>query len=95
MKLARVVGTVVLSKCIEPYLGKTLHIIQALNEALEPVGDTEVSATWKAMREGDMVIVEVSREAANAFEPPAPVNAVIIGKVETVYIEAQESKERN
>jgi len=95
MKLARVVGTVVLNKCIGPYEGKTLHITQDLDEALEPVGDPEVCATWKPMRKGDMVIVEVSREACNAFDPPVPLDAVVIGKVEKVHIEESEKKERD
>jgi microcompartment protein CcmK/EutM len=87
MKLSRVVGTVVLNKCVEPYAGRTLHLTQALDENLDPAGDPEVSATWKSMREGDMVIVEVSREACNAFVPPAPVDSVIIGKVDKVVIQ--------
>ena len=87
MKLSRVVGMVVLSKCVDPYIGKTLHLTQALDERLEPAGDPEVSAAWKAMREGDLVIVEVSREAANAFEPPVPLDSVILGKVDKVVIE--------
>ena len=87
MKLSRVVGTVVLSKCIPPYTGKTLHLTQALDEHLKPAGNSEVSATWKSMREGDLVIVEVSREASNAFEPPVALDSVIIGKVDKVVIE--------
>lgn len=90
MKLSRVVGTVVLNKCVEPYTGKTLHITQGLGPGLEPVGDPEVSATWKSMRDGDLVIVEVSREACNAFEPPGPFDSVIIGKVDKVIIEGEE-----
>ncbi len=89
MKLARVVGTVVLSKCVEPYTGRTLHITRTLDKELMPAGDPEVSATWKSMREGDMVIVELSREAANAFDPPMPIDSVIIGKVDKVNINKQ------
>jgi microcompartment protein CcmK/EutM len=92
MKLARVVGTVVLSPCIEPYQGKVLHLTQDLDETLEPVGDVEVSATWKAMLQGDLVIVEVAREAANAFEPQLPSDATIIGKVEKVHVENVERR---
>jgi microcompartment protein CcmK/EutM len=90
MKLSRVVGTVVLNKCVEPYVGRTLHVTQALGADLEPVGDPEVSATWRSMREGDLVIVEVSREACNAFDPPGPFDSVIIGKVDKVVIEEGE-----
>ena len=87
MKLARVVGTVVLSKCVAPYVGKALHLTQDLNVALEGVGDPEVSATWQPISEGDVVIVEVSRESANAFDPPVPIDSVILGKVEEVHVE--------
>ena len=92
MKLARVVGKVVLSRQVEPYFAKPLHIVQDLNEDLEPVGEPEVCATWQAMEEGDLVIVEVAREAANAFQPAAPVDAVILGKVESVHIDRGESQ---
>ena len=92
MKLARVVGKVVLSRQVETYDAKPLHIIQDLNEDLEPVGEPEVCATWQAMEEGDLVIVEVAREAANAFQPPAPVDAVILGRVESVHIDRDESQ---
>jgi len=51
-----------------------------------------VCATWQAMAEGDLVIVEVAREAANAFQPPAPVDAVILGRVESVHIDRDESQ---
>ena len=57
MKLAQVVGKVVLSKCIAPFAGRPLHLTQDLNEALGLVGDVEVSATWQAMAEGDRVVV--------------------------------------
>ena len=86
MKLAKVVGTVVLSQCIKSYRGQTLHIIQDVDEELELTGEAEVSATWQAMNEGDTVIVEVAREACNAFDPPLPSDTSIIGKVEKVNI---------
>ena len=86
MKLAKVVGTVVLSQCIESFRGQTLHIIHEVDEKLELTGEAEVSATWQAMNEGDTVIVEVAREACNAFDPPLPSDTSIIGKVEKVNI---------
>ena len=46
--------------------------------------------TWRAMEEGDLVIVEVAREAANAFDPPLAADAVIIGRVDTVHIDSAE-----
>jgi len=63
MKLSRVLGHVVLSRAIEPYRDKTLHMIQDVDAALQGVGEAEVSVTWQAMKEGDLVVVEVSREA--------------------------------
>ena len=87
MKLARVIGTVVLSKSIESYVGKSLHLTWDLSESLEPVGEPEVSAAWQPAREGDLVIVEVSRESANAFDPPMAIDSVILGKVERAFIE--------
>ena len=89
MKLSQVVGTVVLNKCIAPYVGHTFHLTRALDRQLQPAGDAEVSATWKSMREGDQVIVEVSREACNAFDPPVPLDSVIIAKVDKVVTQPQ------
>ena len=89
MKLARVIGTVVLARAIAPYEGRSLHVTQDLNEALEPTGDPQVSATWRPVREGEMVIVEVARESANAFGEPMPFDSVILGKVESVYIDEE------
>lgn len=87
MKLARVVGTVVLNQAIAPYRGRTLHLTRALDQHLNPVGAPEVSATWQSMHDGDDVIVEVSREACNAFEPPMPIDSVIIGKVDRAIVD--------
>ena len=86
MKLAKVVGKVVLSQCIGSFQGQILHLVQDIDEDLELTGETEVSATWAAMNEGDTVIVEVAREACNAFDPPLPSDSTIIGKVENVQI---------
>ena len=38
MKLGKVVGTVVLSQCIEAYHGQALHLVMELDENLETVG---------------------------------------------------------
>ncbi|MEE2833901.1 MAG: EutN/CcmL family microcompartment protein [Candidatus Latescibacterota bacterium] len=87
MKLSRVLGHVVLSRAIEPYRDKTLHMIQDVDAALKGVGEAEVSVTWQAMKEGDLVVVEVSREACNAFDTTIPADAVIIGRADHVCIE--------
>jgi len=88
VKLARVVGHVVLSKAIEPYLDKTLHVVQDVDADLAPVGEPEVSLTWQSMEEGDLVVVEVSREACNAFDTTVPADAVVIGRADQVRIES-------
>ena len=86
MKLAKVVGTVVLSQCMEPFRGHILHLTQDIDEDLELVGEAEVCATWAALREGDAVIVEVAREACNAFAPPLPTDSAIVGKVDEIHL---------
>lgn len=87
MKLAKVVGTVVLSQCIEPFHGQILHLTQDLDEHLALTGEGEVCATWAALREGDAAIVEVAREACNAFAPPLPTDAAIVGKVDEIHLD--------
>lgn len=89
MKLARVLGHVVLARAIEPYANKTLHVIQDVDRHLEPVGEPEVSVAWQPMEEGDLVVVEVSREACNAFDPAIPADAVIIGRADRVHIDTE------
>ncbi len=87
MNLAKVIGTAVLSHGVEDYQGKTLHLTQDLNQDLEPAGELQVSASWQPVREGDLVIVEVAREAANLFGVPQPFDSVILGRVDNVHID--------
>ena len=87
MKMGEVVGTVVLSHCVESYKGQILHLVVDLDEAMEHVGDVEVCASWEARQDGEQVVVEVAREAANFKSPPVPVDASIIGKVDSVHID--------
>ena len=87
MKLARVLGQVVLSQKIEPYRDRSLHLIQDVDLELRGTGDPEVAVAWQAMAEGDLVVVEVSREACNAFEETIPADAVIIGRADRVHID--------
>jgi microcompartment protein CcmK/EutM len=87
MTLGRVVGHVVLSRAIEPLEGKILHLVQDVGRQLQGVGDPEVCVTWQAMKDDDLVIVEVAREACNAFDPPIPADAVVIGRADTIHIE--------
>ncbi len=87
MKQSRVLGRVVLSRALEAYRDKTLHVIQDVDAALQLVGEPEVSVTWQAMEEGDLVVVEVSREACNAFDTTVPADAVIIGRADQVRID--------
>ena len=87
MKLGRVVGHVVLSRAIESLQDKTLHLVQDVGRQLQGVGDPEVCVTWQAMKDEDLVIVEVAREACNAFDPPISADAVVIGRADTVHLE--------
>jgi microcompartment protein CcmK/EutM len=87
MKLGKVVGTVVLSQSIEAFHGRPLHLVMELDENLQTVGPAEVCATWEARSEGEMVVFEVAREAANIADPAIPSDASIIGKVDKVHIE--------
>ncbi|MAN23288.1 MAG: hypothetical protein CME10_03375 [Gemmatimonadetes bacterium] len=88
MKLGEVIGTVVLSRSIDSYKGQILHLVLDLDEDMAYVGNAEVCATWEARQEGEHVVVEVAREAANFSSPAIPVDATIIGKVDSVHIDA-------
>ena len=85
MKLGKVVGRVVSTRKLESIEGVKLLLVQPLNEKREPVGDPLVATDGMQAGEGDIVLYEGGKEAAqtlpNWFNP---VDAAVIGIADAV-----------
>ncbi len=87
MYLAKVIGTVVSTSKDENLVGLKLLIIQRLTEKLEPEGKTEIAVDSVGAGAGEIVIVSKGSSARYAFGgKPTPVDASIVGIVDTVEI---------
>jgi ethanolamine utilization protein EutN len=90
MKLGRVVGRVVSEKKHESMAGLKLLLVQPIDETLEDAGGVIVAFDLARAGEGDIVIFESGKEAAQA-NPNGwfnPLDAAILGVVDAVNREA-------
>ena len=88
MKLGRVVGTVVASHKLESLERRRFLLVQPLNERKETVGSEFVAIDTVQAGEGDLVMYEGSKEAAQTLENWFnPCDAAIIGIVDAIEIE--------
>ncbi len=87
MQLARVIGTVVATQKYEGLEGVKLLIIQPLNKAQQPAGQSVVAADATAQAgPGELVFFIASREAALALPVTfVPVDHAIVGIVDQVH----------
>ena len=87
MQLGRVTGTVVATMKADGLDGVRFLIVEALDEARQPSGDTVVAADAVHMAgPGELVYFVSSREAAEALEPRfVPVDHAIVGIVDEVF----------
>lgn len=88
MKLGKVIGRVVSSQKLECFEGKTLLLVQPLDEHCTPVGRALVAIDTVQAGEGDTVFYEGGKEAAQAltnwFNPG---DAAVIGVVDGIQLE--------
>lgn len=85
MYLGRVVGTVVASVVAEGLVGRTLLLVQPLDERRAPAGSLEVAVDTVSAGPGELVFLVGSREAALALpESFVPVDAAVVGIVDSV-----------
>jgi ethanolamine utilization protein EutN len=90
MKLGRVVGRVVSEKKHESMAGLKLLLVQPIDETLKDAGNVLVAFDLARAGEGDTVIFESGKEAAQA-NPNGwfnPLDAAILGVVDAVNREA-------
>jgi len=85
MYLGKVIGTVVAVRKYTGLEGAKLLIVQPLDHAHKPTGDSHVACDTVQAGTGDVVWCVSAREAALALEPWfVPVDAAIVGIVEEI-----------
>jgi ethanolamine utilization protein EutN len=78
VKLGRVVGTCVVSACVEEYGGKKLLLVQPVDREMEPEGKPVVAVDAAGAGHGSEVIWIGGREACYATDEIIPADAAII-----------------
>ena len=83
MRLARVIGDVVVTRKDETLMGLTLLVVQPLTPEREPAGRTLVAADAVGAGVGEIVFFVRGKEASFPFYPvQPPVDAGIVGIVD-------------
>ncbi len=90
MYLAKVIGTVVSTSKNENHIGMKLLVVERLTEHLKPDGTTEIAVDSVGAGTGETVIVLKGSSARHVFPGgTAPVDATIVGIVDTVEIDGK------
>jgi ethanolamine utilization protein EutN len=85
MYLGRVIGTVVAERAYRGLEGRTLLVVQPIDERGRPAGAPQVAVDTVEAGTGDEVFLVGSREAALALDPSfAPIDAAIVGIVDSL-----------
>ena len=88
MKLGKVTGTVVSSHKLESMWGQKLLLVQPVDEQGEAVGTEIVAIDVVQAGEGDFVMYEGSKEAAQTLEAWFnPCDAAIIGIIDSIDLD--------
>ncbi len=89
MKLGRIIGTVVSTQKLETLEGLKLLLVQPLDEKGKEAGPAVVAFDVARAGEGDLVLFEAGKEAAQA-NPNGwfnPADAAVIGIVDAVNVD--------
>jgi ethanolamine utilization protein EutN len=78
VKLGRVVGTCVVSACVEEYEGKKLLLIQPVDREMKPEGRPLVAVDAAGAGTGSEIIWIGGREACYATDEVVPADAAVI-----------------
>ena len=88
MYLAKVIGTVVSTSRDERLIGFKLLLARRIDEQGEQTGSPEICVDTVGAGTGEVVIVTEGSSARNAVDRPnSPVDAAIVGIVDTVEID--------
>jgi len=94
MKLGRIIGTVVSTQKLETLEGLKLLLVQPLDEKGKEAGPAVVAFDVARAGEGDLVLFEAGKEAAQA-NPNGwfnPADAAVIGIVDAVNVDEGRGK---
>lgn len=93
MYLGRVIGTVVATRRTQDLDGYRFLVVQPLRHDLTPQGTAVVAVDAVQAGPGDVVYLVSSREASQALPKPfVPVDAAIVGIVDTVDVVKEERR---
>ncbi len=84
MKLAKVIGNVVLSVSNPSMKGKKLLLIQPIDEKGRDIGEPLVAADVVGTGAGEFVFYVTSKEAAFPFKMDVPFDACVLGVVDRI-----------
>jgi ethanolamine utilization protein EutN len=95
MQLGRVMGSVIATERVPGLDGVRFLIVQPLDRASRPKGDTLVAADAVSMAgPGELIYFVASREAAEALpERFVPVDHAIVGIVDDVHLASDPEEE--
>ncbi|MEI7766376.1 MAG: EutN/CcmL family microcompartment protein [Phycisphaerae bacterium] len=83
MLIARVIGRIEARIRLEDFQAQRFLVLQPLDFELKPIRWTTVAVDVISAREGDVVLFEEGREAANPFtDPILAVDATVVGIVD-------------
>lgn len=83
MFLGKVIGKVIATKKDPKLEGGTFYVVQPLNQRMEPADKPIAAIDFTQARQGDIVYLVKSREAAIPWRiPGAPLDAGIVGIVD-------------
>ncbi|UCE27023.1 MAG: ethanolamine utilization protein EutN [Candidatus Coatesbacteria bacterium] len=78
MRLGRVVGTCVVSACVEEYEGRKLLVIEPVSREMKPEGRPFVAVDAAGAGSGSEVIWIGGREACYATQEVVPADAAVV-----------------
>ena len=83
MLIARVIGRIEARIRLEDFQAQRFLVLEPLDFELKPIRWTTVAVDVISAREGDVVLFEEGREAANPFtDPILAVDATVVGIVD-------------
>lgn len=90
MKLARVIGTVVATEKHPAFEGRTVLMVQPLDEYRKDAGDAFIAVDHAQAGVGDIVLVNQegngSRQLLGTIDGKLPIRSVIVGVVDEVSV---------
>lgn len=84
MYIGRVIGTLVATRKDPSLRGIRLLVVQPIDYHGKENGEPQIAVDTVSAGRGERVFLVRSREAAEALETPAPIDAAIVGIVDRV-----------